>query len=93
MNSRAHICVRNLLMFERIRTFMSLINIPVSLLILFVFFKGFRLKQTPTDVWSIRERLALASSVSRSGDQNWLVPQTSQQKNTEAIAFDINLNV
>ncbi|GAB6024925.1 Bromodomain-containing protein 8 [Chamberlinius hualienensis] len=33
---------------------------------------GFKLKQTPTDVWSIRERLCLASSVMRSGDQNWM---------------------
>ncbi|XP_053201249.1 bromodomain-containing protein 8-like [Panonychus citri] len=32
---------------------------------------GFRLKQTPIDKWSIREKLALASSVHRSGDQNW----------------------
>jgi bromodomain-containing protein 8 len=32
----------------------------------------YRLKQMPTDVWSIREKLALASSVMRSGDQNWV---------------------
>ncbi|XP_064465880.1 bromodomain-containing protein 8-like [Ornithodoros turicata] len=32
----------------------------------------YRLKQTPTDVWSTRERLCLASSVLRSGDQNWM---------------------
>lgn len=32
----------------------------------------FRIRQTPTDVWSIRERLCLASSVLRSGDQNWV---------------------
>lgn len=32
----------------------------------------YRFKQTPTDVWSIRERLCLASSVLRSGDQNWM---------------------
>lgn len=30
-----------------------------------------RLKQVPIDVWSIREKLCLASSVQRSGDQNW----------------------
>lgn len=28
-------------------------------------------KQVPTDIWSTRERLALAASVMRSGDQNW----------------------
>jgi hypothetical protein len=33
----------------------------------------YRLKQMPTDVWSVREKLALASSVMRSGDQNWYV--------------------
>lgn len=32
----------------------------------------YRIRQTPTDVWSIRERLCLASSVLRSGDQNWV---------------------
>uniref|UniRef100_A0A3B3ZL41 Uncharacterized protein n=1 Tax=Periophthalmus magnuspinnatus TaxID=409849 RepID=A0A3B3ZL41_9GOBI len=26
----------------------------------------------PTEPWSIREKLCLASSVMRSGDQNWL---------------------
>ena len=31
------------------------------------------MKQMPTDVWSVREKLALASSVMRSGDQNWCV--------------------
>ncbi|RWS11201.1 bromodomain-containing protein 8-like isoform X2, partial [Dinothrombium tinctorium] len=30
-----------------------------------------RMKQVPIDVWSTREKLALASSVARSGDQNW----------------------
>lgn len=32
----------------------------------------YRLKQTATDIWSTRERLCLASSVLRSGDQNWV---------------------
>ncbi|XP_023210599.1 bromodomain-containing protein 8-like [Centruroides sculpturatus] len=32
----------------------------------------YRLKQVPTDIWSIKERLCLASSVLRSGDQNWV---------------------
>lgn len=30
------------------------------------------LKQTPIDVWSLREQLGLASAVLRSGDQNWV---------------------
>ncbi|XP_013774883.1 bromodomain-containing protein 8-like isoform X1 [Limulus polyphemus] len=31
-----------------------------------------KLKQTPTDKWSAKEKLCLASSVLRSGDQNWV---------------------
>ncbi|XP_064601905.1 bromodomain-containing protein 8-like isoform X2 [Liolophura sinensis] len=31
-----------------------------------------KLKQGPLDVWSVRERLSLASSVLRNGDQNWV---------------------
>ena len=31
-----------------------------------------KLKQAPLDQWSVKERLALASSVLRSGDQNWV---------------------
>ena len=31
-----------------------------------------QLKQTPIDVWSLREQLGLASAVLRSGDQNWV---------------------
>ncbi|XP_052772868.1 bromodomain-containing protein 8-like isoform X2 [Mya arenaria] len=33
---------------------------------------GYRLPKRPLDKWSIRERLALASSVRLSGDQNWV---------------------
>ena len=45
---------------------------PQRLLIKYVIFLfvEVRLKQTP-DPWSVRERLALACSVLRSGDQNW----------------------
>lgn len=32
----------------------------------------YQLKQKPTDTWSIREKLALASSVERTRDQNWV---------------------
>ncbi|XP_003737289.1 bromodomain-containing protein 8 [Galendromus occidentalis] len=32
----------------------------------------YQLKQKPTDAWSIREKLALASSVERTRDQNWV---------------------
>ena len=39
----------------------------------YVVYAEMRLKQMPTDVWSVREKLALASSVMRSGDQNWFV--------------------
>ena len=38
------------------------------------FFHGVELKiasPTPQEEWTIRERLILASSVVRSGDQNW----------------------
>ncbi|XP_011505816.1 PREDICTED: bromodomain-containing protein 8 [Ceratosolen solmsi marchali] len=31
-----------------------------------------KLKRAPTDIWSIREQLCLASSVLKSGDQNWM---------------------
>lgn len=31
-----------------------------------------QLKKTPTDQWSIREKLALASSVERTRNQNWV---------------------
>ena len=34
---------------------------------------GYRLTKRPLDKWSMREKLALASSVKRSGDQNWFV--------------------
>ena len=30
------------------------------------------LKRTPIDTWSLREQLTLASSVLKSGDQNWV---------------------
>jgi len=30
------------------------------------------IRQKPLTVWSLRERLMLASSVLQSGDQNWL---------------------
>ncbi|KAL4231686.1 Bromodomain-containing protein 8 [Mactra antiquata] len=33
---------------------------------------GYRFPKRPLDKWSIRERLALASSVKKSGDQNWV---------------------
>jgi len=38
-----------------------------------VVYPEYRFKQIPTDCWSTREKLALASSVMRSGDQNWWV--------------------
>ena len=31
-----------------------------------------KLKRAPTDIWSVREQLCLASSVLKSGDQNWM---------------------
>jgi len=39
-----------------------------------------KLKQTPIDTWSLKEHLALASAVLRSGDQNWVsVSRTMKQ--------------
>ncbi|XP_058789290.1 probable serine/threonine-protein kinase DDB_G0283337 isoform X2 [Phymastichus coffea] len=34
--------------------------------------ESLKLKHVPTDIWSIREQLCLASSVLKSGDQNWI---------------------
>ncbi|CAM1316770.1 Uncharacterised protein g6778 [Pycnogonum litorale] len=31
-----------------------------------------KLKQMPLDSWAVREKLCLAMSVQRSGDQNWV---------------------
>ena len=41
--------------------------------ILFFNISEYRFKHGPLDTWSVRERLALASAVRRSGDQNWFV--------------------
>ncbi len=37
------------------------------------FLSGMKFKNIPLDAWSTRERLALACSVMRNGDNNWYV--------------------
>ncbi|XP_013378703.1 bromodomain-containing protein 8 [Lingula anatina] len=45
----------------------------------------FKVKHGALDVWSVKERLALASSVSRSGDQNWVSVSRSSKPFAEKL--------
>ena len=59
-------CVRLLVLLLGLRISVSVVVSKSSLL------SEHKLLSTgPTEPWSIREKLCLASSVMRSGDQNW----------------------